>query len=248
MPSSHARKRALGWRFDQAAEEKTRRDLLQKAVDQNFKVSFKRNRDPLDPFLDALRRAKMELPLIDEVQVDIGDQTLPFEGVFKSYLDLQTRHRFYTFDDMIYLAVRILLNDDALRHEYQGPFEYVLVDEFQDLNRAQLLLLQIFALPENNLFVVGGDDQMIYGWRGAEVRHILDFPRRFAVSQDCTLSTNYRSSKEIIRHSRWLIDHNFKSGVGRDIFAYVTVILIPDDAEPADFRRVLRRPNKYLTN
>ncbi|MCL4369246.1 MAG: UvrD-helicase domain-containing protein [Actinobacteria bacterium] len=325
-------RRALGWRFDHATEDKTRRDLLQKAVDQNIRLSFKRNRDPLDPFLDALRRTKMELRPIDGVQVDTGDQTLPFEEVFTSYLWLQTQHRFYTFDDMIYLAVRILLNDDALRHEYQDQFEYLLVDEFQDLNRAQLLLLQILALPENNLFVVGDDDQMIYGWRGAEVRHILDFPARFAVAQDCTLSTNYRSSKDIIRHSRWLIDfnkdrvrkdiqprpgakngsvaielredtwdqakvaaewvsrvrkekrlkwrdfailfrynayqypvalmldsmkiphspvnlrHMFNSGVGRDIFAYATVILKPDDAEASDFRRVLRRPNKYLTN
>jgi DNA helicase-2/ATP-dependent DNA helicase PcrA len=109
---------------------------------------------------------------------------------------------------MIYLALRMLLEDRSLRHAYQSHFEFVLVDEFQDLNQAQLLLLQVLSLPENNVFAVGDDDQMIYGFRGAEVRHIIEFDKRFPVSSSHVLNTNYRSSRMVVRHTGWLIDHN----------------------------------------
>jgi DNA helicase-2/ATP-dependent DNA helicase PcrA len=120
------------------------------------------------------------------------------------------------FDDMVYLPLRAMLGDRSLRRRLQRQFEYLLVDEFQDLNRGQLLFMQVLALPGNNLFVVGDDDQMIYGWRGAEVRHILDFPESFPESSSCLLSTNYRSSHRIVRHARWLIDHN-RERVAKDI-------------------------------
>jgi DNA helicase-2/ATP-dependent DNA helicase PcrA len=95
-----------------------------------------------------------------------------------------------------------------MRRRYQEEFRYILVDEFQDLNRAQILFLQMLALPENNLFVVGDDDQMIYGWRGATVRGIIDFPRIHACARECALSTNYRSSVRIVAHAGWLIERN----------------------------------------
>ena len=109
---------------------------------------------------------------------------------------------------MIYLALRVLLENSSLRQTYQSRFEFVLVDEFHDLNQAQLLLLQVLSLPENNVFAVGDDDQMIYGYRGAEVKHIIEFDKRFPVSSSYVLDTNYRSSRMIVRHTGWLIDHN----------------------------------------
>jgi DNA helicase-2/ATP-dependent DNA helicase PcrA len=198
----------LRWPFDGQNENAGTRDLLRQAVQKHIQLPHKRNWDSLDVFLDALRRTKMELPPISEVNVEVGEKLFPFEPIFKSYVELQYQHNFFNFDDMIYLAIRILLNDDSLRSHYQNQFQYLLVDEFQDLNRAQLLFLQMLSLPENNVFIVGDDDQMIYGWRGAEVRHIIDFHKRYPVSQDCTLSTNYRSSRKIVYHSKWLIDHN----------------------------------------
>jgi DNA helicase-2/ATP-dependent DNA helicase PcrA len=76
------------------------------------------------------------------------------------------------------------------------------------LNQAQLLLLQVLSLPENNVFAIGDDDQMIYGFRGAEVKYIIEFDKRFPVSSSYVLNTNYRSSRMIVRHTGWLIDHN----------------------------------------
>lgn len=206
----------LRWQFDKQIEKAVTRDLLGQAVQKYIQLPHKRNWDPLDAFLDALSRTKMELPPISEVAVEVGEKFFPFEPIFNSYVEMQYQHSFFNFDDMIYLAIRILLDDDSLRRHYQNQFQYLLVDEFQDLNRAQLLFLQILSLPENNVFIVGDDDQMIYGWRGAEVRHIIDFHKRYPVSQDCTLSTNYRSSRKIVYHSKWLIEHN-KDRVSKNI-------------------------------
>ena len=197
-----------GWSYRAEEEENRLRRLMQQAVEKHYKLPPRRNQDMLEPFLAALSTCKMDLPPLEGIEVELEEKTLPFAPVFSTFLQLQQQHKFCNFDDMIYWAVRLLLERAGLRHEMQQRFEYLLVDEFQDLNRAQLLMMQLLALPRNNLFVVGDDDQMIYGWRGADIRHILEFPRRYAGATDCTLSTNYRSSQAIVRHAAWLIRNN----------------------------------------
>jgi DNA helicase-2/ATP-dependent DNA helicase PcrA len=198
----------LGWSFQGSTSKKTSKTLMKSAILQHTELPPLRNKDPLDAFLAGLRRAKMELPALSAVTVEYGDRIYPFEEIFYSYIQKQLNANFLDFDDMIYLAIRILLENSSLRSVYQSRFEYVLVDEFQDLNEAQLLLLQIISLPENNIFAVGDDDQMIYGFRGADVKHILQFDKRFPVSSNHVLNTNYRSSQMVVRHAGWLINHN----------------------------------------
>ncbi len=198
----------LGWSFNGGATKKTSKALMQSAILEHTELPPSRNKDPLDAFLDGLRRAKMELPSLSTVTVEFGDRIYPFEAIFYSYLKKQLDTNFLDFDDMIYLAIRILLENSSMRRIYQSRFEYILVDEFQDLNQAQLLLLQIISLPENNIFAVGDDDQMIYGFRGADVKHLMQFDKRFPIASDHVLNTNYRSSQMIVRHSGWLINHN----------------------------------------
>ena len=199
---------SLGWTFSGSAHKKTSRELMQAAVRQHTELPPMRNKDPFDAFLDGLRKAKMDLPALSTFTVEYGDRIYPFEPIFYTYLKAQMDRNYLDFDDMIYLALRVLLENQSLRQAYQSHFEFVLVDEFQDLNQAQLLLLQVLSLPENNVFAVGDDDQMIYGFRGAEVKHIIEFDKRFAVSSSHVLNTNYRSSRMIVRHTGWLIDHN----------------------------------------
>jgi ATP-dependent DNA helicase UvrD/PcrA len=196
-----------GWTFNSAAR-KTARALMKSAILEHTELPVLRNKDPLDAFLAGLRKAKMELPALSTVTVEYGDKIYPLEPIFHSYMKKQLSNNFMDFDDMIYLAVRLLLQNSSLRHQYQSRFEFVLVDEFQDLNEAQLLLLQIIGLPENNIFAVGDDDQMIYGFRGADVRHIVEFEKRFPVASTHVLNTNYRSSRMLVRHAGWLIRHN----------------------------------------
>jgi ATP-dependent DNA helicase UvrD/PcrA len=198
----------LGWSFQGSTSRKTSKTLMKSAIMQHTELPPLRNKDPLDAFLAGLRRAKMELPALSAVTVEYGDRIYPFEDIFYSYIQKQLNANFLDFDDMIYLAIRILLENSSLRSVYQSRFEYVLVDEFQDLNEAQLLLLQIISLPENNIFAVGDDDQMIYGFRGADVKHIVQFDKRFPISSNHVLNTNYRSSQMVVRHAGWLINHN----------------------------------------
>ncbi|HSK66721.1 MAG TPA: UvrD-helicase domain-containing protein, partial [Anaerolineales bacterium] len=197
-----------GWTFGGSTQKKTAKGLMRSAIQEHTGLPPLRNQDPVDAFLDGLRRAKMELPALSSVTVEYGDKLYPLEPIFHSYLKKQMSATFMDFDDMIYLAVRLLLENSSLRRAYQSRFEFVLVDEFQDLNEAQLLLLQIIGLPENNIFAVGDDDQMIYGFRGADVKHIVEFEKRFPVAATRVLDTNYRSSRMIVRHANWLIRHN----------------------------------------
>ncbi len=201
-------RKSLGWKYSGVEHKNLPRDLMRNAIRQHTELPPLRNKDPLDAFLDGLRKAKMDLPDLTTLTVEYGERIYPFEPIFYSYLKAQLDRNYLDFDDMIYMALRVLLDNRSLRHAYQSQFEYVLVDEFQDLNQAQLLLLQILSLPENNVFAVGDDDQMIYGFRGAEVRHIIEFDKRFPVSSSHVLNTNYRSSQMIVRHTGWLIDHN----------------------------------------
>ncbi len=140
-----------GWTFGGSTQKKTAKALMRSAIQEHTGLPALRNKDPLDAFLDGLRRAKMELPALSTVTVEYGDKLYPLEPIFHSYFEKQMSASFMDFDDMIYLAVRLLLENSPLRRTYQSRFEFVLVDEFQDLNEAQLLLLQIIALPENNI-------------------------------------------------------------------------------------------------
>ncbi|HEX7572335.1 MAG TPA: ATP-dependent helicase, partial [Bacteroidota bacterium] len=194
--------------FDAGTESVLTRTLLKEALQALNLDPPLTGGDPFERSLGLLSRAKMDLLPPDRMTLNVNGGAAPFSPVFTRFLELQEERGFMNYDDMIYCAVKILLDNDLLRRRYQEEFRYILVDEFQDLNRAQILLLQILALPENNLFIVGDDDQMIYGWRGATVRGIIDFPRVHPCARECVLSTNYRSSVKIITHAGWLIQRN----------------------------------------
>lgn len=206
----------LKWRFNGERETIETRNLIKKAYTPFVDIPGYKTNDAIDKMLEALRRAKMELVPIEDVSVEIDDKIYPFQDIFYKYLELQRNNSFFNFDDMIYLTLRILLDNGVARCALQNRFQYILVDEFQDLTEAQILLMQILSLPFNNLFIVGDDDQMIYGWRGAKTSHIINFPNRYKTSKDFTLSTNYRCTKKVVKHSTWLINHN-KNRVPKDI-------------------------------
>jgi DNA helicase-2/ATP-dependent DNA helicase PcrA len=194
--------------FEAGTESALTRKLLKEAFQALHVAGTPTEGDLFERSIELLSAAKMDLLPLGRMTVSLNGAAAPFGPVFTRFLELQKERGFMNYDDMIYFAVLILLDNDAMRRRYQEEYRYILVDEFQDLNRAQILLLQMLALPENNLFVVGDDDQMIYGWRGATVRNIIDFPRIHACARECALSTNYRSSVRIVTHAGWLIGRN----------------------------------------
>ncbi len=112
------------------------------------------------------------------------------------------------FDDLLLLPVRLLANNQSLRERYQERFPFILVDEYQDTNQAQFRFLELLASDHRNLMVVGDDDQSIYGWRGADVRNILDFEHAFPGARVVKLERNYRSTPVILDAANAAIRQN----------------------------------------
>lgn len=112
------------------------------------------------------------------------------------------------FNDLLNNAVKLLENYSEVRAYWQRRFEYVMVDEYQDTNRAQYEMINILAAPENNLAVVGDDDQCIYEWRGATIGNILDFEHDYPGTKIIKLERNYRSTGNILDAAHSVIQNN----------------------------------------
>ncbi len=112
------------------------------------------------------------------------------------------------FDDIIMLTIKLLIDNPPVLDYYQRKFKYILVDEYQDTNTAQYTLISLLAQGYKNLCVVGDDDQSIYGWRGANIRNILDFEKEFTEARVIKLEQNYRSTKTILDAANHVIKNN----------------------------------------
>ena len=112
------------------------------------------------------------------------------------------------FDDLLMVSVLLLEEHEEIRIKYQNRFKYILVDEYQDTNGAQYQLTKILAAKHHNLCVVGDADQSIYGWRGADIRNIMDFEEDYPEARTIKLEQNYRSTKNILAAANAVIEHN----------------------------------------
>ena len=128
--------------------------------------------------------------------------------VLDAYGDLLRARGVIDFDDMVVRAADLLETDAALRARWQDRFEHVCVDEFQDVDAAQLRLVRLLAAPQDNLFVVGDDDQTIYAWRLADVRRILRFGDDYPAARRVMLATNYRCPAAVVEASGRLVAVN----------------------------------------
>jgi DNA helicase-2/ATP-dependent DNA helicase PcrA len=136
----------------------------------------------------------------------------PFDATVKNvYLRYQKelrRRNSLDFDDLLWFAVRILNENSAILSKYQRRFKYILVDEYQDTNRAQFMLAELLSRAHRNLFVVGDEDQSIYGWRGADISNLLDFAKHFPEARVIRLEKNYRSTGTILDAASAMVKHN----------------------------------------
>ena len=131
-----------------------------------------------------------------------------FQWLYRQYDGYKTRQEKMDFDDILTECYALLKNDGAVLEKYRRLFQYILVDEFQDINQIQYACVKLLAEPENNLFVVGDDDQSIYHFRGARPEIMLRFLKDYPNGKKVTLSVNYRSTEKIIKLSRKIIEKN----------------------------------------
>ncbi len=128
--------------------------------------------------------------------------------VYPEYQRELERRNAYDFDDLLFETVRLLETVDGMRDRYAARFAHVLVDEYQDTNHAQYRMVKALASKHGNLCVVGDDDQSVYGWRGADIRNILDFEADFPGAHVVRLERNYRSTGSILEVANAVISRN----------------------------------------
>lgn len=131
-----------------------------------------------------------------------------FREIYRQYEEERKKRRKIDFDDMLVLCCELLSSRPEVLAGWQRKFRYILIDEFQDINRIQYDVIRLLALPENNLFVVGDDDQAIYGFRGADSELMFRFLKDYPEAKQLLLGTNYRSTEYIVRNSLRVIRHN----------------------------------------
>jgi len=144
------------------------------------------------------------------------------------------------FGDLLLLTVRLFEELPEVRRRWQERFQHLLIDEFQDTNRVQYRLVQLLVGPEENLCVVGDDDQSIYRWRGAEVGNILGFDRDFPAAEVIRLEQNYRSTRTILQAAGTVVRRN-RDRCEKELWTDnpagepVAIETAPDDLEEARF-------------
>ena len=131
-----------------------------------------------------------------------------FRNIYRNYERHRKELKKIDFDDMLVLCYELFRARPDVLAQWQKKFRYVLIDEFQDINRIQYDVIRMLAQPENNLFVVGDDDQAIYGFRGADSELMLGFGKDFPDAKQILLGMNYRSTANIVQNSLKLIENN----------------------------------------
>ncbi len=180
------------------------RDLLGELVTFPRKV----NTDPAASWIDALSAVRLGLQNPEEVEAEFAGDVDDFAGVFPRYRrELQARG-VVDFDEQIYGAVEALLREPDLRRRAQHRARLLLVDEFQDLTPAHMLLLRLLAGPGLGIFGVGDDDQTIYGYSGATPRWLVSFDHYVPGAEHHDLSVNYRCPAPVVDAARHLLSRN----------------------------------------
>lgn len=128
--------------------------------------------------------------------------------VYELYQQKLLNNNALDFDDLLMLSVQLLEQNEEVRQRYQQKFQYIMIDEYQDTNRAQYLLARLLAEQHRNLCVVGDADQSIYAWRGADIRNIMDFEQDYPEAVIVKLEQNYRSTQVILDAANAVIENN----------------------------------------
>ncbi|MDO8443591.1 MAG: UvrD-helicase domain-containing protein [Candidatus Azambacteria bacterium] len=172
-------------------------------------MNLSRDRFKPGSFLNLISKIKSELT--DLESLDSGDF---YKNQFANFYNIYSRRlkasNAVDFDDLITLPVKIYESHPEILEKYQNQYKYILVDEYQDTNRAQYVLINLLAKKNKNIFAIGDPDQAIYGWRHADFRNILNFEKDYPEAKIVKLEQNYRSSQNILSAAHEIISKNIE--------------------------------------
>ena len=165
---------------------------------------------PVKTVLNEISHAKdkMETPEMMEEKAGYDNRLVSIAKVYKQYTGRLKSSDAMDFDDMLLNTVHLLKTCPDVLEYYQNLFKYIMVDEYQDTSKAQYELIKLLAKQHQNICVVGDDDQSIYGWRGADIRNILEFERDYDNVKIVKLEQNYRSTQVILDAANHVIANN----------------------------------------
>ena len=186
-------------------------------------VSFpkRRNSDPVAPWIEALSLVRLGLVSPEDAEARYDGDVDGFAAFWPVYRTALERRGAVDFDDQIYRALMVLLSDPAARRAAQRACRTMLVDEFQDLTPAHLLMIRLLAAPGGAVFGVGDDDQTIYGYNGADPGWLIDFADLFPGAGAHPLEVNYRCPGGVVEVADRLLRHNHRR-VDKTIRAHST--------------------------
>jgi len=153
------------------------------------------------------KKSRKESPQ-DVYGASTDQKTSQLASIYEQYEGRLRQANALDFDDLLLESVRLLAHDANLRAQINRRFEFVMIDEYQDTNRSQYELMRLLTEAHKNICVVGDEDQSIYGWRGADIRNILDFERDFPNAAVIRLEQNYRSTKNILEAASAVVANN----------------------------------------
>lgn len=145
---------------------------------------------------------------IDQIYEKYMQATETSDIIFYGYLYQEKKCFGLDYNDLIKFTLYIFENNEEIKQKWQKRLEYIMIDEFQDIDDLQYRLMCVLCGYHKNLFIVGDPDQTIYTWRGANVKYLLDFHRNFPDVQTIMMMENYRSTPEILRAANSLISKN----------------------------------------
>ncbi len=203
-----------------------RRDIEKLGYDKNFTVYDETDKEKVlkrvfqtlgldaDKLLKSAKNyisnAKNDCVSPDDFKAEYSDIRLAddIEKIYREYDNELIRSNALDFDDLLLKTYELFKDNEEVRSYYAEKFKYIHIDEFQDTNKVQFSIARMLASAHGNIFVVGDDDQSIYGWRGAKIENILNFEAVFKGAKVYKLERNYRSTKKILQLANCIIKNN----------------------------------------
>jgi len=192
--------------LDNVLKEEQRREVL-KNISMHMGIDMGDEEEFLQNLISEISLIKNDLIEIDYYNSMVVS-TEDFRNIVAKYETFKQKYNKLDFDDMLYKCYELLSNNKQILHIWQDKFKYLMIDEFQDINKAQYSIIKLLSMPLQNLYIVGDDDQSIYRFRGARPEFLLNFPKDFNNVKTTILDVNYRSTNDIIKLCNKVIIEN----------------------------------------